>query len=86
MQCRSRRAFVFLRGGYLAVLCADQLIQGNEIEKTTWIPVSLVVSDKVMEVLENSDADLSFIDVLTAEEGLEVANNYQNEFKDYFSE
>ena len=75
-----------LRGGYLAVLCADQLIQGNEIEKTTWIPVSLVVSDKVMEVLENSDADLSFIDVLTAEEGLEVANNYQNEFKDYFSE
>ena len=31
--------------------------------------MSLVVSDKVMEVLENSDADLSFIDVLTAEEG-----------------
>lgn len=74
-----------LRGGYLAVLYADQLAQGNEVEQTVWIPVSLVVSDEIMEVVNNSDADFSFIDVLTAEEGLAIANNYKNEFKDYFN-
>lgn len=73
-----------LRGGYLAILYADQLIQGNDVDDTVWIPVSLVVSDEVMEVINNSDVDFSFIDVLTAEEGLEIANNYKNEFANYF--
>lgn len=72
-----------LRGGYLGILTADQLIQGKDID-TVWIPVSLVVSDEVKAKLDASNADLSFIDVLTAEEGLAIAENYMNEFKDYF--
>ena len=72
-----------LRGGYLAVLAADQLVQGKELD-TVWIPVSLVVSDEVKAKLDASDADLSFVDVLTADEGLAIANNYMNEFDHYF--
>ena len=40
--------------------------------------------DEVKAKLDASNADLSFIDVLTAEEGLAIAENYMNEFKDYF--
>ena len=74
-----------LRGGYLSILYADQIVSGAEVEDVVWVPVALVVDTELKAKLESSDADMSFIDILTPDEALAVADNYQNEFADYFN-
>lgn len=73
-----------LRGGYLAILYANRLAQGKEVEKTVWIPVSLVVTEEVRTSLEASETDMSFVDIISIEEALQVVNNYANEFNEFF--
>lgn len=73
-----------LRGGYLAILYANELAKGNKVEKTVWIPVSLVVTEDVKSILETSKADMSFVDIISVDEALQVVNSYANEFDGFF--
>ncbi len=74
-----------LRGGYLSILYSSEIAKGTKVDKTVWVPVSLVVNDSLKAKLEASSADMSFVEMISPDDALKVSDNYMNEFTNYFN-
>lgn len=72
------------RGAWLSMLYIDQILQGNDVEDLIFIPSHLVSSQEVLDKLEASDTDVSWIPLATPDEAIALCDGYKEEFADYF--
>ncbi len=72
------------RGAWLSMLYVDQILKGNEVDDLIYIPSHLVSSQEVLDKLESSNIDLSWIPLATPDEAIALCDGYKEEFADYF--
>jgi ribose transport system substrate-binding protein len=71
------------RGGYLAVLYANKIINGEAVEKSAPVSTYLVADTDIQDLLKNSAVDTSWIKAVTPKDAIATANNYREEFSSY---
>jgi len=71
------------RGGWLAMLYADKILKGEEVENTLYIPSYLVASRELLDKMEENKIDLSWIKLATPEEAITANDGYKQEFAEY---
>lgn len=72
------------RGAWLSIMYMDQILKGNDVEDTIYIPSYLVSGQEVLDKMKADNVDLSWIPTATPDEAIALCDGYKEEFEDYF--